>query len=84
MQADRLERGRIAGGKPAARELVEACGGVLSERAISRLLVDRQLLIKGRRDRPTVSYVPKLKLYVKCFALRADEFAPGQDDEDDC
>jgi hypothetical protein len=67
-----------------AERIVEACGGVLSERAISRLLVDRQLLIKGRRDRPTVSYVPKLKLYVKCFALRADEFAPGQDDEDDC
>jgi hypothetical protein len=67
-----------------AGRIVEACGGVLSERAVSRMLVERALLAKGRPDRPTISYVPKLKLYLKCFALKAAEFAPGQDNEEDC
>jgi hypothetical protein len=67
-----------------ADRIVDACGSGLSQRAIGHMLADRQLLIKGRKDRlPTVNYVPGLGLYVTCFALKSAEFAPQELDTDD-
>jgi hypothetical protein len=67
-----------------AERIVEACGGLLSERAIGHMLADRALLAKRRPDRPTVGYVAGLRLYVTCFALKAAEFAPEEPEDEGC
>jgi hypothetical protein len=62
-----------------ADRIVEACGGVLSELAVARMLRDRNLLARTRKRRLYLEYVPIIG-YVKAYALRFDQFAqaPGE------
>jgi hypothetical protein len=55
--------------------IAEAAGGVLSERAIGRMLKDRDLLARHKGDRLTVKYVPKIG-YVPSYALKLSQFGP--------
>jgi hypothetical protein len=55
--------------------IVEAAGGMLSERAVGRMLSRRKLIARHRKGRLTVNYVPKIG-YVPCYALKLSEFNP--------
>jgi len=58
--------------------IADAAGGVLSERAIGRMLQRRELLAWQKKDRSTVGYVPKIG-YVRSYALKLTEFSPTAD-----
>jgi hypothetical protein len=55
--------------------IVDAAGGVLSERAIGRMLERRGLLARHKKNRLTVDYVPKVG-FVPSYALKLSEFSP--------
>jgi hypothetical protein len=55
--------------------IAEAAGGMLSERAIGRMLENRNLLADRKKDRLTVDYIPKVG-YVPSYALKLSEFGP--------
>jgi Domain of unknown function (DUF927) len=55
--------------------IADAAGGVLSERAIGRMLAERQLLARHKKNRLTVDYVPKIG-FVPSYALKLAEFSP--------
>ena len=66
--------------------IVEAAGSVVNERAVARMLRDRNLLARTRKRRLYVEYVPTIG-YLKAYALRFDQFAqapgePANDAED--
>ena len=67
--------------------IAEACGGVLSERAMGRMLDERNLLARHKKGRLIVEYVPRVG-YVPSYALKFAEFgkAPeiGEPDEESC
>ena len=48
---------------------------MLSERAIGRMLAERQLLAHHKKGRLIVEYVPKIG-YVPSYALKLSEFSP--------
>jgi hypothetical protein len=64
--------------------IADAAGGMLSERAIGRMLADRNLLARTGKKRLTVNYVPKVG-YVSSYALKLTEFGPtaARSDEDE-
>jgi hypothetical protein len=67
--------------------IAEACGGVLSEHAIGRMLNARKLLHRHKPKRLTIDYVPKIG-YVASYALKFAEFGkapePLSDEELGC
>jgi hypothetical protein len=62
--------------------IADAAGGVLSERAIGRMLAERQLLARHKKNRLTVDYVPKIG-FVPSYALKLAEFSPSTAFESD-
>ena len=62
--------------------IADASCGVLSERAIGRMLAERELLARHKKNRLTVDYVPKIG-FVPSYALKLAEFSPSTAFESD-